>query len=284
MSGDRYPADGAAEIDLLTVWRVLSERRYLIAAFVAVGGIIAVIVALLMTPIFRAQVVLTEANEQAGSGIASIASQLGGLASLAGVNLPAGGLGPDALAMLKSQRLIDEFIRRNNLVDALQGKDPSRRTPWWAARTFKNDVLNIRQDTVERTVTVSIEWTDPATAARWANDFVALANELMRMRAMDEANRSVAYLRKQLEQTDVVEVRKAMFNLIEAETKTLMLTNARIEYAFKIIDPARPPELKDRPRRTLLVLLGCFLGFVVGAIAAFIHRSYARSRAAALAA
>lgn len=277
-------ANDSAEIDLLTVWRVLSEHRYLIAAFVALGGAIALVLALVTTPIFRAQVVLTEANEQSIGGISSIASQLGGLASLAGVNLPAGSAGPDALALIKSQRLIDEFITRKNLVEKLQGKEPDRRTVWWAARTFKNDVLSIRQDTVERTITVAMEWTDPATAASWANDFVALGNELMRMRAMDEANRSVAYLTKQLEQTDVVEVRRAMYNLIEAQTKTLMLTNARIEYAYKIIDPARAPELKDRPRRTLMVLLGGFLGFVVGSIAAFIRRSYVRSRAAAPAA
>jgi hypothetical protein len=94
---------------------------------------------------------------------------------------------------------------------------------------------------------VAIDWTDPATAAQWANGFVALANELLRTRALVESKRNIAYLNDQISKTDVVELRRVLYGLIESETKTLMLANGRPEYAFRVVDPAVPPELKTRP-------------------------------------
>ena len=50
-------------------------------------------------------------------------------------------------------------------------------TLWHAVKRFRELVLTIREDDANGITTVSIEWTDPAVAARWANDYVALANE-----------------------------------------------------------------------------------------------------------
>jgi len=70
---------------------------------------------------------------------------------------------------------------------------------------------------------VSIDNGDAVTAARWANGYVALANELVRSRALDDAKRNVAYLNEQIARTNEVELRRIMYNLVEDQTKTLML-------------------------------------------------------------
>jgi LPS O-antigen subunit length determinant protein (WzzB/FepE family) len=62
-----------------------------------------------------------------------------------------------------------------------------------------------------------------------------------------------------------------MYRLIEAETKTLMLANGRSEYAFTIVDPAVAPEMRIRPRRTLIALLGLSFGLLLGTAVAFLH-------------
>jgi LPS O-antigen subunit length determinant protein (WzzB/FepE family) len=67
-----------------------------------------------------------------------------------------------------------------------------------------------------------------------------------------------------------------MYNLIENETKTLMLANARSEYAFTLVDPAVTPEVRIRPRRTLMVLIGLLVGGLLGMVIAFAHGSFAR--------
>jgi uncharacterized protein involved in exopolysaccharide biosynthesis len=264
------------EISLALVWQIVWSRKWLIASCAVACGAIGVALALTATPIFRAQVVATAANEQNAPGVTSIATQLG---TLAGVSFRAGtSPAQEAVAFLRSQRLVEEFITRRDLVPLLAPDEPERKTLWWAALRFRSEILGISEDISSGTITVSVEWTDPQTASDWANGFVALANELMRVRAMDEATRSIEYLEKQLESTDVVEIEKALYTLIESQTKTLMLTNARPEYSFKVVDPARPPEFRDRPQRTLMVLFACFIGFLLGALAAFAHHFYTQSR------
>jgi uncharacterized protein involved in exopolysaccharide biosynthesis len=136
-------------------------------------------------------------------------------------------------------------------------------------KQFRELILTIRQDDTEGTTTVSIEWTDPTTAARWANDYVALANEIIRTQAREESERNIEYLSKQIEQTNAVELQRAMYNLIEAETKTLMLANARTEFAFANIDPAVAPEVRSKPKRKIIVLTGVALGLFVGFLVVF---------------
>ena len=98
---------------------------------------------------------------------------------------------------------------------------------------------------------------------------MALANERLRARAIDEATRNIAFLNAQIPQTSVVEVQHAIYNLIESETKTLMLANVRKEFAFTVIDPAVPPERKYRPKRSVYVAFGLFLGLAIGVLAAY---------------
>jgi uncharacterized protein involved in exopolysaccharide biosynthesis len=62
-----------------------------------------------------------------------------------------------------------------------------------------------------------------------------------------------------------------MYSLIESETKTLMLANGRVEYAFAVVDPARIPEHRERPKRSLMAATGLALGMVVGVLVAVIR-------------
>lgn len=277
ISGDT--ATQPDEIDLIAVLRVAWRLKYLIAGIAALFGLAAVILALTATPIFRSQVVVAEVNEGNMNAASSLASQFGGLANLAGVSLPVDGIGREARAILKSRRLAREFIETNGLLAELS---PAVSTPpslWSAVNRFRESVLTINEDATEGITTVSIDWTDPAVAASWANGFVTLANELIRTRALEEANRNIDYLNKQIERTNVVEVQRVMYNLIESETKTLMLANARAEYAFTIVDPAVMPEKRRSPRRKLMVLSGSVIGLFVGTIVALAYNLWRRIRA-----
>lgn len=139
-------------------------------------------------------------------------------------------------------------------------------------------MLAIRENKSTGLTTVAISWKDPAIAARWANEFVALANEFMRARALDDASRNIAYLKKQITQTNVVDMQRVMYDLIESETKTLMLANARTEYAFTIVDPAVPPEIKISPKRAEMVFVGTLVGLIIGLIVVFVRRALRGSK------
>jgi uncharacterized protein involved in exopolysaccharide biosynthesis len=264
-------------IDLSAVGRTLWRYQRLVLLSAVICGLIAIATALIAVPVYRAETVISEVRDRGMGG--GLASQFGGLASLAGVNL-GGSAGSEAEAVLKSRRLIEEFIQRNSRLAELFRGGAGKPTLWRAVKRFKESVLLIREDKVTGLTTVSIDATDPATAAHWANEFVALANEQIRARAVGNAQRNIAYLNEQIAKTNEVELRRVMYNLIENETKTLMLANGRVEYAFTVIDPAVPPEVRIGPRRTLMALLGLVIGAILGSSVALVHNSVTRHRRA----
>ncbi len=120
--------------------------------------------------------------------------------------------------------------------------------------------------------------TTRTTAARWANDYVALANEIVRTRALEDSSRNIRFLKEQIPKTDIVEIQRALYGLVENETKVNMLASTRKEYAFTVVDPAVSPEERVWPRRTLIVVTGGFLGGVLGVLLALAHNMWRRYR------
>lgn len=268
----------AEEFDLNALMRLWWQQRRLMTVFSLIGAILVGILAFTSKPVFRAEAVVTEARDRGNGGLASLGSQLGGLASLAGLGL-GGNLGGNAqyAAILESRNLSEEFIKRNGLLPELE-EASGKKTLWLVVDFFHKGVLSVRKDLRKGITTIGIEWTDPATAARWANGYVALANELIRTRAIDEATRNITYLNEQIAKTDVLELRKVLYSLVENETKTLMVANGRADYAFEVVDPAVTPERKIGPHRLIMTLVGLVLGFALGTIVAFIRDRVQRHR------
>jgi uncharacterized protein involved in exopolysaccharide biosynthesis len=263
-----YRAD---TIDLIAVWLVLWRHKFLVILVSSLCVATAAVLAMTATPIYRADVVVIPTRDSGVGDAASLAGRLGGLASLAGINVGAsGGAGADALAVLRSRFLIETFIERKGLLSELSSNTAETPSLWLSVDRFQRTVVSIVTNNERGTTTIAVSWRDPSVAAKWANEFVALANDLIRSKALEDASRNIEYLNKQLEQTNLVELRRVLYNLIEAETQRVMLANARLEYAFTIVDPAVAPETRISPRRTLMVLTGGALGGVLGVILALI--------------
>jgi uncharacterized protein involved in exopolysaccharide biosynthesis len=268
------------EIDLVELWWIIWDGKYLVAAITVIFTALALYYAFTATPVFRASAIVTQVRDTTAFGAeGGMAGQFGGLAGLAGIDLGANGLGLERQAVMLSRHLIEEFVKTDDVLPLLRAnakvaKDAG--TVWKLVERFRRTVLDIQEDKLKGTMTITMDWTDPAVAARWANEFVALANELLRNRAIANATRSVNYLNQQIEHTSSVEVQRVMYNLIEQQTKTLMLANGRIEYAFTIVDPAVTPEVRVRPWRSLITLTGVFLGLLFGSLCAWVRTRFAR--------
>ena len=277
-------SDEQDDFDLAFVVRLIGRYRWLIGGLTLAFGVLMGVISFNTRPYFKSEVSVTEVRQNANGSLGALASSLGGLASIAGVSLGGAGAGgttpgQEAAAVLESHRVAEEFIRRNNLIPVIL-KNPSKPpTMWMAVKEFLQRVVTIRKDPRKGVTTVGMQWTDPAVAAQWANQYIALTNELIRARALQESSRNITYLNTQLAKTDSVELRKVLYTLIENETKTLMIANGRTEYAFQVVDPAVPPELKEGPHRLLNTLVGLMLGFILGGLAALIHDRIARMRA-----
>ena len=274
------------EISLVDVWRTLVRQRKMILVTTVAGIVTTISMALLTTPVYRVEALLAPVAEDSRDGLSALAGRFGGLASLAGVDLGGGGGDKDeAIALLKSRSLTQKFLEDNQLSpvlfaddwDADSGKwhamDPRDvPTAWDAHQLFDEEIRFVTENPKTGLVTLAIEWTDPVLAKTWADQLVERVNAETRTRAIEEAERSLSYLNKQLEKTAVVELEQAIYSLVESQTKQMMLASVREDYAFKVIDPAAIPDPDDpvRPRPLLLVFLGSVAGLILGAVIALL--------------
>jgi LPS O-antigen subunit length determinant protein (WzzB/FepE family) len=56
------------------------------------------------------------------------------------------------------------------------------------------------------------------------------------------------------------------YQLIEEQTKNMMLTQVKPEYVLKTIQPPQVPDEKSKPQRALIVILGTLLGGVLSVL------------------
>jgi uncharacterized protein involved in exopolysaccharide biosynthesis len=283
------------EVDLFELWRALTRRKWLIALITVVATAAATAYAFLATPVYRAEVVMASVSGEADSRtLAGMSQQFGGLASLVGIDL--GGRddeGAISIATLKSREFTIAFLRDNNLLPVLFERDwdpVAQRwnlddpkeipTEWDAFKLFDEKVRKVSQDKKTNLVTLSVEWRDRELAARWAGELVVRVNRHRQQEAIREAEKSIAYLNEQSRKTTVTELQQAIYRLIEAQTKKIMLANTREQYAFKVIDPAVAPDQDDivRPKRPLVIALGFVGGGLLGVVAALVKAAAQRRR------
>jgi uncharacterized protein involved in exopolysaccharide biosynthesis len=258
--------------------RVVVGRRKLIAMVAGAGTLLATAAAFLITPDYRAEVLLAPVAEERSEGLSALAGQIGDLAGLASLGIgPAKVKTAEHVAALKSRAMTISFINDRGILPLLfsgmwdthgkRWKDGKAPSEWETYREWDKQIRDVSLDKRSGLVTLAIEWKDPVLAAKWANDLVAHANSRLRGEAVKEAERSIAYLQRQLPQTGSIEVQQAIYRLIEAQTKKMMIASTREEYAFSVIDPAVTPEHRLGLWRATIILAGMLLS-AVGAMAA----------------
>jgi len=250
-----------------------------------------------MPNIYRSEALLAPVGAD-GGGMSGLASKFGGLASLAGVSLPGGGGDKTTMGIevIKSRAFFAEFVIKYPVmvdlmaaegwnagsntveinediydvetkqwlreVDAPRTPEPSVQE---AHEVFKG-LLSVAQDKESSFVTISVEHFSPFVAKQWVDWLVQEINNTIREQDVEQAQRSIDYLKQQIQATQLADLQAGFFELIQSQTETIMLANASPEYLFKTLDPAVVPELKAKPKRALICVLGALLGGMLGVL------------------
>lgn len=280
------------EIDLRELFAVLWAGRLKILAVTATAALLSVVVALSLPNIYRAEALVVSSESDSSGGLSALAGQFGGLASLAGVSLGSGDSDRTQLGIevLQSRQFFADFIARRDVLVPLMA------TAKWNAATgelvIDEDIYNtdqqrwvrevepprtrqpsvqeayaefvelfsVSQDKKSGMVTVAVEHQSPQVAQQWVSWLIDDLNTTLREQDIAEAERSITYLQQQVRETNVADLQTLFFGLIQKQTERVMLAKVRDQYLFKTIDPAVVPELKSKPKRVLICLLGTLLG------------------------
>ncbi|MFL0802352.1 MAG: LPS O-antigen length regulator [Agarilytica sp.] len=290
-----YSSPESDEIDLRELFKILWWRKWVIVVIVAVFTIASVFYALSLPNIYKSEALLAPSEESSGGGIAGMAGQLGGLANLAGVNFGGGGNDKTSLALeiLKSREFATSFIRKHNLLVPLMAAEGWNReigelvidgddydvsknkwvrdvsSPFQSkpsaleAYNRFSEILSVSQNKDSGLISLGLEFYSPVEAKQWVDWLVVDINATVKARDVEEAQRSIKYLTSQLEKTPIANMQSVFFELIEEQTKIIMFAEVRDEYVFKTLDKAVSAEIKTKPKRGVIVILGMILGGVL---------------------
>ena len=294
------------EIDLLELLATLWEAKWMILGGGFAVALLAAVYSLFLPNEYQATGLLSPAQD-GGSGRSS---QLSGLAGLAGISLPGGSkVDPTQVAVetLQSRKFLIDFIKRRNTTPELvaatgydreqnrwkydgsrfdlqtrewrEGEAPDN----WEIYKSLRDKLTVIFDDRKGLVTVSLTSYSPAAASEWLTLLIEDLNRHLMEKEVAEAERSIAYLQQKLQETALTEMRQVFYQLIEQQTRTIMLARAKPEYALSTIDPPLEPRDKASPKRALMVVLAGMLGVMVMVMVTFVRQWIAnRAREAEL--
>jgi hypothetical protein len=249
-------------------------------------------------------------SDKSAGGISSLSGQLGGLAGLAGISL--GGSSDKSLEQIKdlvrSRSFLQGFIERHQLIEEVMAvKDWNRETnqlvydqniynneskTWvrtappgkkvvpssWEAYPILLSKINIEAQVKKDIFHLSVDHYSPYVAKKWVELLLSDINTFYRQRSKRETQESIAYLRATLEKTEFAEVKTTIYDLIEDQIKSDMLSEVRQEFALETLSGAVLPEDKDHPKRALICILGTIISGVLSIIIALIFHAVAPSK------
>jgi uncharacterized protein involved in exopolysaccharide biosynthesis len=215
------------EITLLDFVKILVRHKWLMLIVFISVQVGSAIYSYSATPVYEAEVLLAAADAgTSGGGLSSLMSRMGGASGGLGSLVGRRDKMSQGIATMKSQQFIREFIEENNLLPILYADRWDSETSDWKVsssdeiprlsdgyKKFDNTILRIVENSKSGLVAMTIEWTDPDLAAKWANNLTFRLNEKLRSRAIREANQTILFLNKEAEKTRIVELQQAIYFL-----------------------------------------------------------------------
>jgi len=290
------------EINLRELFTVLWINKVFIVIFTTFAALGSVYYALSLTNIYTAETLLTPTSISAST---SLSSQYSSLASLAGFKLPNGKSGNQvdvALNLVKSKRLIDRLIQyesflpdlmaakswdmETNTVSYHQAYYDNKNKKWVreVSLPFKQipssqealaaflGRVDIYQNSKTQLVTLTVDHLSPVVAQQWSFWIVKEINGILADMEIANSQAAIDFLNTQVNLTPYNELRTMFYELIRESTKSMMLASVNPEYVLTIIDPPVIPEVKSKPTRSTICIIGTLMGAILSILIILVRR------------
>ena len=260
---------GSIEFSLVDIFRAFKSYIQFFYILIPIGFIFSFIISIYLTPLYSSDILVsdnTDSNETSSSAI-------GGLASLAGIQLPqANNKSLSTLATLNSKTFLKAFIKEYDLkpkifkdlwvekTNSWSGEEPS---DLGAVGELKK-LIEIKK--VEGgLVRIIVSTYDPEFSLFIANEIVFFINNYMRKSAIEESENLIKFLEKEAVKSSLSDVKLKIFTLIQENIAEKSLANVRQEFIYKVIDKAYLSDYPSYPNKLQIRLSGVILGFLLAA-------------------
>lgn len=285
------------EIDLFELWNVIWAARIFIVLFTFVCTLIAVVVVVQMPNIYQSQAVLSVPST-GSSAMGSLGRLAGSLPFSLG--LPSsGGTGQKLIDFLSSSNLKQRLIEKYELLPRLykDGWDPINKK--WLEDDPKaqpsvvkalqggtfNSIYTVAQN--DKSGLITIKWTDedPKFAATMLERVIgeldhylnfeyetdAKLERLFVEQQVEKATADLLHWEKQLPTATLTQnvisrerlVTQTVYQELRKQLELAKINEAKQLVSFKVLDAPFVPELKFKPKRSMIcVLVLCMSGFM----------------------
>ena len=310
--GDQQGQQGPGyndEIDLFELVQTVWSGKWVIIFVSILAAALSAWVSLQLPNVYTVQVKIAPVEDEDGGQMNALIGQYGGLASLAGIPLPSGGGGQSELLLeiLQSRSFLEPFIKDQSLgprllatdsydpIEKQEAVDRDQYDPTekrWVRvvelpqtpepsgeELFEafSEALSVTKDKTSPVITLSFEHRSPLLGYDVLARLVKRIDDFARIRDRARSEQSIEYLEQKLSETRLVDVEKVLYQMIESQTKTLMLAEVNKDYAFQVIDGPQVPEKRSKPNRALIVVLSTLVGGMLATLWVLI-RSAVRNR------
>lgn len=283
------------EVNIVKILQDLWENKLTIIFSTSLFSILAVLYSLSLPDIYTSQTLLSPVGSEGGSSQSM--NNIGGLASLAGINLPTSSGGNSAKALQKVGTLSffkDNILPNIFLPDLMAAKswdadsniityesNYNLETKTWdetptTQQSYKDfmRLMTFSQNYDTGFVTVSIKHKSPHVAKEWVELIVNQLNYFFRSYDKKEAQLSMDFLNAQIAKTSYTEINQVIAQLLQNKIQQLTLIEANESYVFSYLDPPMVMEEKTEPNRASICILGFILGGMLGILIVFIREFY----------
>lgn len=290
------------DIDIKEIFHILFQGKWIIVFLTASASIIGLVYSLYLPNIYQSEALLApvDSSKNTSSALGGYAS----LAGLAGIQFPSmGGESNSTKAIEKLNSL--SFFENNILPNiflpdlmAIESWDSQANKVIYDDSTYKKDTnswvrdyshpnkqiptaqesfevfkehLDISLNQKSGFLTLKIKHQSPYLAKQWAELLINQVNIFYRLKDKSESEKAVSYLNQQIKLTSLSEVKEAIAQLLQNETKKLALIEANQSYVFEYIDPPAVMEKKSEPSRAMILILSALLGGVISILLVFMR-------------
>ena len=280
------------EIDLRELFSVIWEARKVIIITTSIFAVFSVVYALSLTNYYQSDSVLVAEGQVTPS---SNISQLGGLASMVGINLQpsSGDKALEALELARSRAFLSHLLTFDEILPSLMAAkkfDASTNKIVFNKKLYDDynkewvdlkptyleayevyiGMLSTARDKKTGFISISIEHVSPVFAKEFLSMIIKETNSLMRQKDLEQSVKSLNYLKSELSKTSLVEIRDSITTLIEAQLQTQMMAKLNDDYVLSTIEPPFIPEEKSRPSRSEICILITLFGGILSVMVVLI--------------
>ena len=292
---NKYLLNAQDSIDVIKIINILWNRKFFIFSITSILSILSLIIALYSPNIYQSKAILAPVNNE-GSNTLS-ASRYGAVASMAGISLSTepGDLSIEAIERIGSyQFFVNHFLPFIKIEDLMAARkwDAEKNKIIYKTRLFNaannkwrdeslvpssqeayktyKKIINISRDQKTNFVTITIQHVSPLIAKKWLSKIILEINESMKIREREKVIKSMDFLNAQMEVANYIEIKDAISYLLKDQMQTQMRIESSDDFIFSYIESPIAPERKIKPSRSLIFVMGFFIGLTISILTVLI--------------